>query len=108
MRISDWSSDVCSSDLNSAPIGWRVADPMCRGRQAVIGQPLKHIADIDDQRAFWRMDRQPLAVAIKQFQPCPFCPQQEGYEVDVLMRSEERSVGKGCGSTCESRGSPAP
>src|SRR3546814_2099844 len=28
MRISDWSSDVCSSDLRSAPSGW----PNCRLR----------------------------------------------------------------------------
>src|SRR3546814_9426017 len=40
MRISDWSSDVCSSDLDSAVPGWLKVD---RGRRAHRRRSL-HIA----------------------------------------------------------------
>src|SRR3546814_4789342 len=64
MRISDWSSDVCSSDLEQDVAGYAKA--------AFIGH---------------QMGLQ-LSVA----SPAP--------------RSEERSVGKECVSTCRSRWSP--
>src|SRR3546814_3574415 len=38
MRISDWSSDVCSSDLTSdaaVEAAWRVVDPVLREHAAV-------------------------------------------------------------------------
>src|SRR3546814_1801447 len=43
MRISDWSSDVCSSDLAFTPIGRRLhggIDNRLRGRKAWIGMVL--------------------------------------------------------------------
>src|SRR3546814_1900337 len=37
MRISDWSSDVCSSDLGGEAVGERQGKAMLR-RQAVVGR----------------------------------------------------------------------
>src|SRR3546814_15301631 len=95
MRISDWSSDVCSSDLldtipdeNEPPVGvvfwsfrimvgigfamlglgaWSL---FARFRKKLYEWPLLHRAAL------------------------------------VMARSEERRVGKGCVSTCRSRWSP--
>src|SRR3546814_4767012 len=77
MRISDWSSDVCSSDLGNA------------GRR----QALQAVA------AGWRHGHGRLwhfAVAVR-----AVCL---GHEE---RRSEERRVGKECVSTCRSRWSPS-
>src|SRR3546814_14281990 len=87
MRISDWSSDVCSSDLaadvafpeareDASEIAAEGADPAAlaqvrgaRGRVAV--EPMEHVRDV---------------------------------AVDVMdHRSEERRVGKECVGTCRSR-----
>src|SRR3546814_1323823 len=79
MRISDWSSDVCSSDLRTAALGLR-EDP---------GQVLFSFADI-----FADHRRQINAV------------QLEFQVTGDNFRSEERRVGKECVSTCRSRWSP--
>src|SRR3546814_12999013 len=95
MRISDWSSDVCSSDLHVKRFGgghqnmrrglahrrtvflWRVAGAHSggdvQGRQA-------HLSQLFGDAGKWVL------------------------QVD-LDRSEERRVGKECVSTCRSRGS---
>src|SRR3546814_5595549 len=85
MRISDWSSDVCSSDLSS-----RTLQPSPRRR----GHAMKHVL-------------LPLAAAALLLAAC-------GRDDDSVMspdpappvRSEERRVGKECVSTCRSRWSP--
>src|SRR3546814_11831319 len=90
MRISDWSSDVCSSDLErqhhaTAALQCLLrlqCDEQCRGRalrrhQAAPGLPL----------------RAPAATG----RPGP---------VGRLTRPEERRVGKECVRTCRSRWSP--
>src|SRR3546814_8873659 len=83
MRISDWSSDVCSSDLQAGDAGggrWHQEGD----DEADHDQADHHMAGI---RADTREDRQ-----------CdPF----------VEPRSEERRVGKECVSTCRSRWSPS-
>src|SRR3546814_19164824 len=81
MRISDWSSDVCSSDLitdafdaivGSAEIGVAKPAPAAfRAAAEAIGLPTERCAFVDDN-----------------------------------ARSEERRVGKECVSTCRSRWSP--
>src|SRR3546814_1779679 len=80
MRISDWSSDVCSSDLQL-------------GREARI-MFLLAPGGVDQQEArgfhHHRRPEQPLDDA----------------EAKVGPRSEERRVGKECVSTCRSRWSP--
>src|SRR3546814_2765144 len=76
MRISDWSSDVCSSDLAR-----RFAEP------AIEAEPLLDMGYPAQSFRLRRRDRHMLD---------PF-PQE---------RSEERRVGKECVSTCRSRWSP--
>src|SRR3546814_7802127 len=77
MRISDWSSDVCSSDLIAA-------DP-CPGEP---GRPPAHA----DQEGRDHDHRSGRAVPHPDSRP--------------PARSEERRVGKECVSTCRSRWSP--
>src|SRR3546814_1985280 len=78
MRISDWSSDVCSSDLDTSIFD--VENGMC------IANDMAKRVRLDDGREFpgpqfTRADKSP-------------------------GRSEERRVGKECVSTCRSRWSP--
>src|SRR3546814_5287584 len=90
MRISDWSSDVCSSDL--CHDGGRGFEASQNRRQ--------HIIDAGRDR----LRRTILAT---------FTPTHQailGGELDqqavAFRRSEERRVGKECVSTCRSRWSP--
>src|SRR3546814_2939298 len=89
MRISDWSSDVCSSDLEServmdvilpllmAATAWlMIRVRYQRGRIALLG---RHLADLK---------------------------LESHMETLTQGRSEERRVGKECVSTCRSRWSP--
>src|SRR3546814_7782405 len=87
MRISDWSSDVCSSDLRSGAKG-RVVH---MGRQIMIGQPFLGSGD----------EFAMLVVAMQH--AAAECLQGTR---DHQTRSEERRVGKECVSTCRSRWSP--
>src|SRR3546814_3762165 len=85
MRISDWSSDVCSSDLIGKPI-----------LDDGPGHLLVYRIDIAVQKA--NCDR-----------PHPFVNHFPYYGPDlhwIQGRSEERRVGKACVSTCRSRWSP--
>src|SRR3546814_1819637 len=81
MRISDWSSDVCSSDLMKIA----AVPARCLHFPPVRGDELQ------------RLDRHniPLAQAARDFRGG-----------DDGARSEERRVGKECVSTCRSRWSP--
>src|SRR3546814_12156234 len=93
MRISDWSSDVCSSDLELdrallGPLG--LED---RGRVPAVEAELGVGVVVDD-------DDLVLASEVDEL--------LEEVEVDAGGggRSEERRVGKECVSTCRSRRSP--
>src|SRR3546814_1731258 len=91
MRISDWSSDVCSSDLpakvflgdvGSVPLGfllgWLLLGLAAAGHWApALILPLYYLADAT------------ITLACR-----------------ALRRSEERRVGKECVRTCRSRVSP--
>src|SRR3546814_20803714 len=103
MRISDWSSDVCSSDL--ADEGYRVGVSETQSRRWII------IATGDHVTSEVRLvpARDPTAA------PILVAPRQPGREYDVdehagtlfINRSEERSVGKQCCSTSRFRWLPA-
>src|SRR3546814_14223488 len=97
MRISDWSSDVCSSDLRGAGIAARL-DPV--GHDS-IGRAVQAVDALDRQRfgadAVDMCAHRDEAIAkIDDF----------GFARGVFERSEERRVGKECVSTCRSRWSP--
>src|SRR3546814_12202665 len=90
MRISDWSSDVCSSDLFQHPgIMALTGIPACRWPATTIGAMLIAIPGA----------LPPLPVAAELARLLP-------QHAPVLHRSEERRVGKECVSTCRSRWSP--
>src|SRR3546814_7152017 len=82
MRISDWSSDVCSSDLNC-----NLRCPFC-------------LVDYTNIRTTNRMSEETFR---KWIQIMPIV--QDG-SFFISCRSEERRVGKECVSTCRSRWSP--
>src|SRR3546814_5859137 len=103
MRISDWSSDVCSSDLGylRSTLGARA-----------YGESLPPIASryagfnllLGDRDGVWYLSNKP------QFAMQPLTPGLHAVSNASLdtpwPRSEERRVGKECVSTCRSRWSP--
>src|SRR3546814_14587764 len=92
MRISDWSSDVCSSDLGRNSRQDRHQSAGNSARIAIAAQPAGEdhgeAGDADHRR---HEDLRARA-------------QRDEGERDA--RSEERRVGKECVSTCRSRWSP--
>src|SRR3546814_16388612 len=84
MRISDWSSDVCSSDLDL----WRISRPSA--------SPWRSPPSIGPTR-YW-LEASMSRVAGQASTGVDSAP--DG------VRSEERRVGKECVSTCRSRWSP--
>src|SRR3546814_2633863 len=108
MRISDWSSVVCSSYLGEVEV--RIAVAIMGADIADEAQMLRPLRVARQQRAFVVArnalrkdrvaDRDPVivAIAVDQFVPRPACAD--------MVRSEERRVGKECVSTCRSRWSP--
>src|SRR3546814_13769580 len=89
MRISDWSSDVCSSDL-------RKSDD-----HAGLWDTLSAWADAVRNPEEWTGK----VIGLAQKRPIEVTPHERGQVVE-LVRSEERRVGKECVSTCRSRWSP--
>src|SRR3546814_1838263 len=87
MRISDWSSDVCSSDLSP------VIDDEGKVHLFVARWPGRTV------EPGWRSDSE-IAHYVGDRPEGPFTFS------DVAIRSEERRVGKECVSTCRSRWSP--
>src|SRR3546814_18809881 len=104
MRISDWSSDVCSSDLDACagaeappgvmPSGRRaeVARQAGRRRPELLQAAQRVVGGVEAVRR--QLDVVELAGVLV----------EQGRKVAV--RSEERRVGKGCVSTGRSRWSP--
>src|SRR3546814_14760012 len=101
MRISDWSSDVCSSDL-SGPEKFLVF-------RLIRIHPLLTLCFVHAVQRLGKTGR--LSVrAGKQFEinpPLGMCRYFHFLRVGShTPRSEERRVGKECVSTCSSRWSP--
>src|SRR3546814_16212066 len=97
MRISDWSSDVCSSDLAGidplhAPVMLDARLP-ARGMHEALASILVGAAVL--VMAWGTISTRPLHGAW----------QAQLHRGDSATRSEERRVGKECVSTCRSRGS---
>src|SRR3546814_16646672 len=88
MRISDWSSDVCSSDLTEF-----TGYSSTAGEATVIGL-VKDGKPVEEARA-----GDDVTVLTNQ---TPFYGESGGQ----MGRSEERRVGKECVSTCRYRWSP--
>src|SRR3546814_13370041 len=100
MRISDWSSDVCSSDLKVAS---QPSIPITGDHR------LQHVAPVMGAMDGAGAQRASLQVAeLDENEQVPVVGAAELAIVDraPMVRSEERRVGKECVSTCRSRGSP--
>src|SRR3546814_14303295 len=105
MRISDWSSDVCSSDLSAQADGLlpltqkslRFHDALAyhdyEGVALDLDERARIVRDLGDHEAMILRNHGLLTVGRTLGEAFP-------------NRSEERRVGKGCVSTCRSRGSP--
>src|SRR3546814_18529299 len=91
MRISDWSSDVCSSDL---PLLFDVGTI-----------PFPHEGHEQDA-----LDALDAACRAKEtgHAPAAFIVEPLILAAGGMLRSDERRVGKECVSTCSSRWSPDP
>src|SRR3546814_13349011 len=98
MRISDWSSDVCSSDLHIGAIEHNrsqalsiasLAGFQCRTQQRFQFLPAHNLAALELVQ-----HRPARAIGLERL---------DGLRGLNALRSEERRVGKGCVSTCRSR-----
>src|SRR3546814_18826737 len=102
MRISDWSSDVCSSDL--VILGRSAAEtrgPRRRAREAgrAASGGVRTQARFAEQVALAEFD-----VELQEFDQLPFRLDLLEHAHDAVVgRSEERRVGKAWVSTCRSR-----
>src|SRR3546814_16889635 len=100
MRISDWSSDVCSSDLST-----RRSGSSCGGigsavqcSSATLWNAMPETSVATGTRPFAaRATPGTIAIVV----PAGACIASRN-----VIRSEERRVGKECVSTCRSRWSP--
>src|SRR3546814_18213780 len=102
MRISDWSSDVCSSDLR------KFCSEKCErflerrkpflvdGEAAAFRVTVTFAFDDED----WRVDAGRMTAKATLG--------EKFAQLFLLDRSEARRVGKECVSTCRSRRSPYP
>src|SRR3546814_12508070 len=121
MRISDWSSDVCSSDLHEMWKGLATLRPRfltlpgTGGRRHVAALVRALVPVIDALResfAFDVIDAEfffpdgPAAIALGQRYGVPVSTKARGADIHHWGqgRSEERRVGTECVSTCRSRG----
>src|SRR3546814_19329654 len=95
MRISDWSSDVCSSDLLDLD-----AD-LTFGQLTLDKLPIQNAAlEASGQGGLLTLENLRGDLYNGNFEV------KGTLDVRQPMRSEERRVGKGCVSTCRSRWSP--
>src|SRR3546814_20869670 len=107
MRISDWSSDVCSSDLVGALEAVFENEELAAlmERCAGLGQRARRVARLDDDRAFGEGAHRDIA--LREEEPV-MLGRLLGVAKDGHLRSEERRVGKEWDRTCRSRWSPEP
>src|SRR3546814_16583139 len=104
MRISDWSSDVCSSDLAGATVLVIVVV----GRR---GHRPGDVGIVDHARLkIWQPIPQGQGAArhVHLLSTSPTKSAATDLQPRLLGRSEERRVGKECVRTCRSRGSLIP
>src|SRR3546814_14545347 len=108
MRISDWSSDVCSSDLGDIEgecvrfVGAqrRAHEQLREVREKIPAGTPSDIAAFIDTHILMLDDRSITDATIG------YIRSQHINAEAALRRSEERRVGKACVSTCKSRVSP--
>src|SRR3546814_11901244 len=113
MRISDWSSDVCSSDLARATserqeakyLNSPAADHFDKGRllfnlhrAAPAARTAQRLVLVEGYFDVIALDSVGIVETV--------APMGAALTAEQIARSEERGVGKECVSTCRSRWSP--
>src|SRR3546814_13951234 len=106
VRISDWSSDVCSSDLRQG---------LCPHARRAVRTPARAVGSGARREVLWR-NRSVTSSAGNRCDRCgcdrrgkrsprnaPRRQCRQAWRWRRLHRSEERRVGKECVSTCSSR-----
>src|SRR3546814_11513413 len=113
MRISDWSSDVCSSDLNLAAFLSKYKDALQFFNivgtgiyQSAPDAPTNTAIGINAADETIKGIELDATVLVNSNLNFSFTGAYTNSKVDSLSRSEERRVGKECVSTCRSRWSP--
>src|SRR3546814_19235963 len=101
MRISDWSSDVCSSDLEDT-----LATYHEQGRR--LGRLMYEGRWLEPQSLMLRESIQTWVGSTITGSVTLRLRRGEDYTILDTTRSEERRVGEEGVSTCRSRGSPYP
>src|SRR3546814_12770165 len=96
MRISDWSSDVCSSDLD--PL-MALVTKRRYGSSSQQHRKKPKLAEAKRRPNGIRSQCSDVECSTR------FLPQRCRQVAQLGRRSEERRVGKECVSTCRSRGS---
>src|SRR3546814_14229635 len=94
VRISDWSSDVCSSDLPSFEVN-----------SALLSRARVYVLESLSSAELQGLLRRAMAVFNADVEQARGDDPSAGGD-DGAERSEERRVGKECVSTCRSRWSP--
>src|SRR3546814_12810191 len=100
MRISDWSSDVCSSDL--IPFERYADAAVCHGRTEAQAQRLRQA--LEQRCAACRVELHPQKTKLV-YCKIVYCKDDDRrghYLHERFDRSEERRVGKECVSTWRS------
>src|SRR3546814_14245635 len=97
MRISDWSSDVCSSDLY-----------LCRHHPAAFAATNEPGVREESRPGMWLGRESQLLLNTSELlhRDHRVVGSRIEFALPSKQRSEERRVGKGCVSTCRSRWSP--
>src|SRR3546814_19110847 len=106
MRISDWSSDVCSSDLVRLPP--KLVDHRATDAGGCVGGKGRHAAFLEIARRLQQgdgTDLHQIAHLYRRADMAVDMPRDlaDKAQVRLHQRSEERRVGKECVSTFRSR-----
>src|SRR3546814_12048305 len=108
MRISDWSSDVCSSDLSSAAHDKSMHGDPLRPHSEAKNKLQRAIAPLLIGAVYFLIrDVNNGPLHTRNIQPTPHHALHTP-PYSLCRRSEERRVGKECVSTWRSRGAPYP
>src|SRR3546814_16115850 len=90
MRMSDWSSDVCSSDLNANRAAPALVRALAHTPGGAFGSCRFKLKSLDADRAHYQRLIEELAA----------------HQVRYFLRPEARRDGNECVRTCRSRWSP--
>src|SRR3546814_4113798 len=111
MRISDWSSDVCSSDLSSSsasvPMACLLAERVVPVLRYADAATAGYAAEIAVQAGCRALELTWTIPGVTDLVRALRDKHGDALTLGVgTVRSEERRVGKECVSTCRSRWSP--